>query len=226
MKRFSGGQQPLKVAILFSGRIKGYERVLPKLQDIKNRYSPTYYCSLNEPEYNEYIDTFCKLFDISRERINTEVTPHPEFLKNVKNYKSNSPRNTYSMFYHENKAFAMMGRDVVQNNKDFDCIMYYRADMNSPDMLNLEMPKPNTIYIPNGHDYGGINDRLAYGNFESMKQYCNLIDTLDSAEIMNGNTPEGILKGYLDKQKVEIVRFKFDTCLIKERNNKNDMPCK
>jgi len=151
--------------------------------------------------------------------MNTESTPQPDFLKDVKNYSPKSPHNCYSMFYHENKAFAMIERDIIQNKKQFDCIMYYRADTNSPDVLNLEMPKPNTIYVPKGHDYNGINDRLAYGNYDSMKQYCSLIDTLKSAEVMNGKHPETILKAYLDTQPLEIVRFKYDTCLSKDNSS-------
>jgi hypothetical protein len=223
IRKIRGGQQPLKVAILFSGRITAYDKVLNKLQDLKNNYNPVCYCSLNEPEYNDYIDKFCKIFDITRDRVNLEPTPYPDFLNNLHgNNPEFKPKNMYSMFYHQNKAFNMMEKDITNNNKQFDCIVYYRADIDSPDKLILEMPKPNTIYIPNGHDYGGINDRFAYGNFESMKKYCNLLNTITSAEsISNIGNPEQILKRYLNTKSLEIQRFKFDTCLNPYRSDKN-----
>jgi hypothetical protein len=220
-KRLRGGNSPLKVAILFSGRINGYESVLSKLQEIKNRYNPTYYCSLNEPEYNEYIDKFCKLFDISRDRINIESTPYPDFLNDVKGYGDNKQKHTYSMFYHENKAFSLIEKDITENKKQFHCVLYFRADMDSPDILNLQVPNPDTIYIPNGHNYQdntGINDRAAYGTYESMKKYCNVIHTLKSAENMNNINAEIILRRYLESQSIKIVRFDYTTCLSEARS--------
>ena len=127
----------------------------------------------------------------------------------------------YSMFYHQNKAFNMIERDIRNKTRQFDCILYYRADMDSPDNLLLEMPKANTIYIPEGHNYYGVNDRLAYGDFKSMKKYCNLISTITSSEFLSKmNSSEQILKRYLDTQPVQIIRFKFDTCLNNFRNDK------
>jgi hypothetical protein len=212
-------EKPLKVAMLFAGRITAYDKVLDKLQEVKDQYNPVCYCSLNEPEYTDYIDGFCKLLDITRDRVNIEPTPYPDFLNNLDNVEYNS-NNLYSMFYHQQKAFGMVERDIV--NKEFDCIVFYRADMDSPDKLMIEMPKADTIYIPSGHDYHGINDRMAYGDFESMKKYSNIINTLTSAKMLNNmNSTEEILKRYLDTQGVEIHRFNFDTCLNNYRNEKS-----
>lgn len=220
LKRLRGGQQPMKVAVLFAGRITGYEPVLGKLIEIKNRYAPTYYCSLNKPAKDEEVEKFSKDLGISPENINTESSPSPDFLNAIKHYKSNSPHNGYSMFYHENKAFSLVEKDVVNNKRHLDCVLYTRSDIDSPDTLHLEMPKPNTIYIPEGFDYGGYNDRMAYGNVDAMKKYCSLIATLTAPESMNGTNPELILKRYLESQKLEIVRFKYRVCLRKERNKK------
>jgi len=213
-------EQPMKVAILFAGRITGYLPVLDKLTEIKNRYAPTYYCSLNKPEKDEETANFSKDLEISPENINTETTPLPDFLNLVKDYNSNSQHNGYSMFYHQNRAFLLIEKDVVDNKRHLDCVVYCRADIDSPDILQLEMPKPNTIYIPEGFDYGGLNDRMAYGDFNAMKKYCSLISTLTAAESMNSINPEGILKRYLESQQLEIARFKYKTCVRKERNIK------
>jgi hypothetical protein len=220
VKRLRGGQQPMQVAVLFAGRITGYENVLDKMIDIKNKYSPTYYCSLNKPAKDEEVERFSKDLGISPENINTESTPLPDFLNAVKDYKSTSQHNGYSMFYHQNKAFSLIEKDVIDSKRHIDCVLYMRSDIDSPDKLDLEMPKQNTIYIPEGFDYGGYNDRTAYGNFDAMKKYCSLITTLTSPESMNGTNPEAILKLYLESQKLEIVRFKYKTCLRKERNKK------
>jgi hypothetical protein len=59
---------------------------------------------------------------------------------------------------------------------------------------------------------------MAYGDFKSMKTYCNLINTLTSSEVMsNIENPEQILKRYLGTQSLEIKRFKYDTVLHNSR---------
>jgi hypothetical protein len=92
--------------------------------------------------------------------------------------------------------------------------------MNSEDKLVLEIPKPNVIYIPAGEDFDGINDRLAYGTFDSMKKYCSVINGLISAESMNGMMPESILKRHLDAEKLEVVRIKYGTTNLSEERKK------
>ena len=227
-RRRLGQQQPMKVAVIFVGRIKGYAPYLSKLLEFKNRYAPTYYCSLNRPAdndeasklFDEELDKFAKELGITRENMNLETTPFPDFLKDVKNYKSWSPNNAYSMFYHENKAFSLIENDVVRNKRQYDCILYCRADMDSEDKLVLEIPKPNVIYIPSGEDFDGINDKLAYGNFDSMKKYCSVIKDLTSSESMNGMMPESILKRHLDAEKLEVVRIKYGTASLAEDRKK------
>jgi hypothetical protein len=223
-RRGGGQQQSMKVAVMFVGRIKGYVPYLSKLLEFKNRYAPTYYCSLNRPADNEEatklfdddVHKFSRELGIIPENMNLETTPLPDFLKDVKDYKSWNPNNAYSMFYHENKAFSLIEKDVIRNKRQYDCILYCRADMNSEDILVLEFPKPNVIYIPSGEDFDGINDKLAYGSFDSMKKYCSVIKLLTSAESMNGMMPESILKRHLDNEKLEIVRIKYGTVSLSE----------
>lgn len=220
MKRLRGGnKQPLKVAILFAGRVKSYENALQTLMAVKNEYNPTYYCSINQAEYDDYLKKFCETLGIPRENVIVEPTPTPNFLNHVKDYKSNDPKNAYSMFYHENNAFGMIERDVL-NGTHFDCIMYTRADIDTNDHLHIEMPKDNTIYIPYIQNFGGLNDRLAYGNFNAMKKYCNLIKSISAPGKMDGMNPESILKKYVEEQKLEITRINYVTTLTNDRNEK------
>lgn len=223
VKRLKGGQAPphMKVAVLFAGRIKSYEHVLSKLLEFKNKYAPTYYCSLNKPEKDEEVLRFSKELGISPENINTEITPFPDFLNLVEREKIDIiPHNVYSMFYHENKAFSLIEKDIIENKKQYDCIVYTRADIDSPDTLDLVMPKPNTVYIPEEDPHNGLNDRTAYGDFDAMKKYCSVIGTLTSAESMNGVNPEVILKRYLEEQQLKVVLFKYRTYLRQERNKR------
>lgn len=65
---------------------------------------------------------------------------------------------------------------MEENNKQYDIIMYLRADLQIYDKFNFEYPINNNIYIPIGKDYrDGINDQIAYGNQRVMKIYSDLI---------------------------------------------------
>jgi len=209
----------LKVAILFAGRIKAYQHVLPKLLEIKNTYKPVIFCSLNkESNTPEDIKSFCAEFNIPEEQSNIEQTVLPPWLNSCRPMTHHiRPTGVYSMFYHENKAFHLIEKYQEKNSMKFDCVLYYRADMDSKDKLIMSMPENNTIYIPNTSigEYGGYNDRMAYGSYESMKVYCNLIHSLEGIYCKNHALydPESILKEYLKNTGMKITKIAYNTDL-------------
>ena len=66
-RKMRGGTTPLKVAILFGGRVLGYENVKDNLSNIMNTYNPTVFCSLNKKNKSEYIKEFCDFMKIDDE---------------------------------------------------------------------------------------------------------------------------------------------------------------
>jgi hypothetical protein len=105
-----------------------------------------------------------------------------------------------AMHYNRRRAF-----DMIQDKPNR--VISTRFDMYITDNLqNCSACDDNTIYVPEGEDHGGLNDRFAYGNYESMKIYCHLydhIDTLSHPELH----PETILKEYIDIKGLNVVRF-------------------
>jgi hypothetical protein len=212
-------QKPEKVAMIFSGRIKAYEQVLPKLQDIVNRYNPVIFCSLNESAYTDEIDRFCKDLNISKNQVNIEPTVLPKWSEKCR--LVNPVFNVYSMFYHQNRAFKLLEKYQEQTFITFDCILYYRADMNSTDTLNLMVPLKKTVYLPNDRGYGGYNDRMAYGDFDAMKAYCSLIDSFETLCVNEYQTnPESMLRAYLSQNHINVFGIPYNTDLYEKRNEK------
>ena len=215
-------KSPKKVAILFSGRIRGYEHVINNLKAIKDTYNPQIFCSLNEVELTDDIKRFCEILSIPLEHVNIEQTLLPDWSDKCN--LMNPTLNVYSMFYHENKAFGLIENYMKVNSVEFDCILYYRADMNPKEPLELVVPDKNTIYIPNDRGYGGLNDRMAYGNYDSMKVYCNLISSFQG--LCNDQTWEPInaekmLEKYLSSnRKIKTMGIKYNTDLHQNRNEK------
>ena len=68
-------------------------------------------------------------------------------------------------------------------NKDYDCYLFIRPDLKYTKKLNINQvigasKASNTIYTPLWHKYGGLNDRMALGNYNSMKKYANRLDNV------------------------------------------------
>ena len=174
----------MKIAIFFSGRIKGYEHTFSHLKSIIDKYNPIFFTSLNQESEDEYTKTFCEKFNIKTDQINYEKTILPDSLKDVNS--GSHVLNTYSMFYHNYKGFSLIEKYQTSHNIHFDVIVKYRAEINASDILKFDETENDKLYIPNGLDYGGINDQIAYGDFNIMKKYC---------ELGNGN----IEKLYIEK---------------------------
>lgn len=69
----------------------------------------------------------------------------------------------------------------------------------------------NNIYIPQGLDYGGVNDQFAFGSYEVMKKYYSVYINCHELWRDDGITwhSEGMQLANLNKQGVNIVRFGF-----------------
>jgi hypothetical protein len=203
------------LAVFFSGRVLDYEINNEWIQLFKihfgNLFNIDYFCSINS-KLDDYHKKFLKIYNIQ------------DGCYHFQNYVLNKtiPRqplnpNMFSMFYNNKKCVELIENSSTQ----YDVILRYRTEVcyqipfKIPDVIT-----PNTVYIPNNYDWGGINDQIAYGDLESMKTYTELYDN-----IINYNQnykiaihPETLLKYHLQKNKMNIVRFEFDYSLIKKSN--------
>jgi hypothetical protein len=74
---------------------------------------------------------------------------------------------TFSQYYHKYRCFRLLEAYQQKYNIKFNCIIIFRADVDSSDEFIVKPLEENTIYIPEGKDYYGLNDQIAYGNYES-----------------------------------------------------------
>jgi hypothetical protein len=176
---------------------------------------------------------FLKTFNLSEDQYNIEKTIVPEILYSFKKRPETIIANTYSMFYHNKRCFDL----IEKYYQKFDIIIRFRADIHSPEVLPILNIKPNTIYIPKGQDpfEGTINDQVAYGDFNSIKIYCEVVNNIIAFcncnkpqliksfnSIINKNTlfhPETLMKKQLDVCRLNIIRFDYTYNLDKIRFN-------
>ena len=126
---------------------------------------------------------------------------------NKKKVPENIPINTMSMWYNMKEAFrlAPMSCDVYVRNR-------YDIEFEKPIKYNIE---PNTVYIPDGNDYGGVNDQFAYGDYYSMAKYYSIIDSAD--ELFQEHTfhSETYMKHHLNKTGVRVIRISQRQIIIR-----------
>ena len=237
------GGNPLKVAILFSGRVKAYEYCLDDINKLRAKYSPTFFCSLNKKEYSPYIKKFSETFNIGSEQLNLEPTITPGWLEKIDVHPWNKRYNVYSTLYHNYKAFELLTKYQIKHKMKFDLILLYRADSqcNTPDILHLERPDDNTIYIPsltnitNNMSSGnfhpekwdrkyGIHCVMAYGNYESMNVYCNAVNEIQELHKKYNIAihHEGILFIHLINKNIGLKQFKLNIILHPNRHKHNN----
>lgn len=212
----------MKVAIYYSGRVEhakaAYLKNKEQILQIGNKYNVMHFASLNESvNSNEFIEIFKNDFGITEDQINIEKTIVPSDIQELKIPVSGKLNNMFSMFYHNMKSLELIKKYQEKHNCKFDIVVKYRADIFSGTPLAFPTTvKENTIYIPDGSDWGGINDQIAFGDFSSMQKYSDcVLQFQDLGQSIRRYHPESILKAYLKKSNLSIQRFKFDYTLHK-----------
>jgi hypothetical protein len=91
----------------------------------------------------------------------------------------------------------------------FDVYVRMRPDLMFNGPLKLQKPEPKTVYIPQGMDYGGINDQCAYGDYDSMKVYYQVFENYHFLWRDKGITfnSEVMQKANLEDKGINVVRF-------------------
>jgi hypothetical protein len=199
----------MKVAIYLSGRIysKDGNRNIEHLKNLKQKYDVTYFCSLNTDTIDDFTRNFCQELDISSDRLHIQKTPDNAEVEDHGRHAWNR-KTVYSMFYHNKKCMDMTNA----SNIHFDVVVKYRGDIhnNNNSEFLIEMPHENTVYIPEGADWGGINDQIAYGNKETMTKYSECVTKMiDYCKSGTNYHPETLLQRHIRDMHLVIKRFNY-----------------
>ena len=178
---------------------------------------------MNKAANNDYIQRFRNTFNIEDGQINYEPVVVPEYIYNFDveypNAEGSKVDTLFSMLYHTNRAFSMIDKWEKEHNEKFDCVLFYRADIDSSESFPMVTPEENVVYIPEGGDFaidfhngnGGINGQIAYGTYDVMKKYSNIVGNLEklSGEQKMIMHPETLLYKHLQNEGVKTARFPF-----------------
>lgn len=206
----------LKVAVFFSGRVKGFnnERVKSHLKSFKEKYAADFYVSCGS--HRESFDEFIKEF-VPSEGSNFSEVKIPKEFYNFRKASETKIENCSSMFFHNRECINLIKESGIK----YDIVIKYRADITSDSILDIYQLSPiseNTVYIPEGNDFGGLNDQIAYGDLSSMEKYANVFQNIQL--ICNDGHrfhPETLVFRNLEREKVNVARVKYSWNLVPDR---------
>ena len=209
---------PLKrIAVLFVGRVKFYEKSLEWWKKkIVPKYDVDFFCSVNGIR-DEYHEKFVSDFGVKYAEFGEFDTSGSYGLSLYKHASGVAPMNLLSMFYNLENGMRMIGERELDAGA-YDAVVYARADMVVDEDLGLDIAFPldeNVVHVPEGGDYlDGLNDQFAYGTSGGMRAYGRVYGLIPELCTSCGkhNTlfhQETILSKALNLQNIETRRFEF-----------------
>jgi hypothetical protein len=156
----------MRIAVFFSGRIRGYEYCIENILKLKEEHDIVFFCSLNLEKLTDYEHEFLKLCDMSPQQYRNEAVQIESWIyDNDVSYMGCNRENMYSQLYNNKKCYELIEEYEKRNKMRFDCIMKYRGDIVSSDVIkipnNLE---ENKLYTPNTNVHWGMNDQIGWGH--------------------------------------------------------------
>lgn len=164
----------MRIALCYTGYLRTWERCW---QDHAE----------NIWKHDDYVKSFFYTYEQPACAIDHLWTlcPHPFYENPFGPHKFNSNKADESQACH---TLNMMHNNIVGFSlipRGYDFYVRIRPDMKFNGQLNFNdyEPKENTVYIPKGMDYRGINDQFAFGDYESMRKYYSVY--LNCEELFN-----------------------------------------
>lgn len=209
----------MKIAILFSGRINRYQEHYENILSTLVQDNEADFFLSHSPECDEDLAHFSSIYH--PKTVNNEPISYGDLSAYHCHPQSNS-HNVMCMWINRQRVFQDMRDYMIKHNVWYDLVICTRLDTWCYEPLNVSKYidlSDSEIYVPEGSDWGGLNDQMAIGNFHAMEKYMmlypympSILETLMSTIGYYG--PEPILKTHVDIQELVVHRFSLSYRLI------------
>ena len=150
--------------------------------------------------------------------LTSKVAKPPEKFGDLSSYTCHPQSNSHNvmcMWVNRQRVFQDMRDYMIKNNVWYDLVVCTRLDTWCYEALNVskyDNLSDTEIYVPNGCDWGGLNDQFAFGNYYAMEKYMmlysNMRPILDILMTSIGYYgPEPILKVNIELNELTVHRF-------------------
>jgi len=187
-----------------------------------------------DSESHKYIEDFKKLYSpvsVIDEPITEEDIYLPYVNKFLKTHRGPYYTKTANMTRHyiNKKRVVKLLKDYMEKTgKTYEFVCTTRLDLflNPPIQWDTFEKQSNTIYIPEGLNWGGLNDTMSIGDFNTIEKYANIYD--NSIKLLENGCepfPEILLDTHVKDLGLDIRRFKYNSNLRRPgSNNTNTLP--
>ena len=207
----------MRIAIVFSGRIDKYrEHYANIMSHVVQDNEADFFLSHSPELAHENLEDFRQLYQ--PKTINNDPIDYGDFSKYTCHPQSNS-HNMMCMWVNRLRVYRDMCRYMSETSVTYDLVISTRLDTYNDEKMDYSIFScldDNTILVPEGYDWGGLNDQIAIGRFPAMSKYLTLFeriyDILDRLSPYYG--PEPALLKNVEMQGLEVFRFPFRYRLI------------
>ena len=122
-------------------------------------------------------------------------------------------KNVLPQYCNRKRVSELLQEYITNNGKNYDLVILHRLDIQGSEIDFKNMEKnDNVVYIPDGSDYGGYNDRVLISTPNGVKLACSLYDNvIQYLEDRCAYHPETLHKWHLDKCGFTVRRFQYNT---------------
>ncbi len=192
----------MRIALIYTGYLRSWEQCRGTQLNLYTGETDLFFYTYEKPEWGE--NDFIKPKTI-------HIPIHEPFFPDpFKEHKYSSRRVPENTVYQSLNQFHNNLISFCLAPLGYDVYVRIRPDLKFESKLDFSKYdcSGNTIYIPEGNDFGGICDQFAFGNREVMKKYYSLYFTChelwESGAIWHS---EGLQLANLNREGVNIVRF-------------------
>ena len=187
----------------------------------------------SESESYEYIEEFKKRFNpvaIINEPINdTDIYKQffDIFLKTHRGCYYVNSRNMTKHYINKKRVAILLKEYMKKTGKIYDYICMTRLDLRFDKNIQWDTLEKisNTLYIPEGNDFTGLNDRICIGDFDSIEKYASIYN--NSVKLLENGCepfPEAILEAHVKDLNLHIKRFHLHTFILRINSCSNNLP--
>jgi hypothetical protein len=204
----------MRIAVLIYGRLDRYAEHYDNIvESIGTQHTLDFFLSSdNAPE--EVLNDFIRLY-APIDYTNSPIHYDYDLSKYPKQPRNGKIHNMACHFINKNRVFALVETYIRTHDIHYDCVMSLRIDCVFQSRFVFTTVEDNTIYIPRGNDYNGINDQLAYGKVDVMKKY----NSIDPVYLLDNNLsiphPETLTRANIRLHNLAVKRPLIHYCLYK-----------
>ena len=164
----------MKVAVLLYGRINKYRDTYESFLRVFNAHDVDifYSCDAGEETLVSDFKELYKPVAVCNDKIEYSV----DFRQFLDEIPDTHIHNMTLHYINKMRVFQLLQSHIKEMNTHYDIIFSTRLDIIYKGTINFSIPEHDTIHVPEGYDFYGLNDQIAYGNLEVMSVYMNIFN--------------------------------------------------